>query len=563
MTTPIDIRADHLRIVQDVLRRHLPDGVKVWVFGSRATWMTKDSSDLDLALEGDGEIPARSLAALESAFEDSDLPYSVDIVDVRRIGERFGRLVETGRLPLPMVAREGTLGSSADHDAEGRPSDGNFGRPSGWRDTTLRDLIEIRHGFAFGGRFIHDEPDGNILLTPGNFAIGGGFKGERFKYYSGPVPGDFVLSKGDLIVTMTDLSKAADTLGYPAFVPPEVDGKCYLHNQRLGRIALRSQQIDTRFLFYLMCSSNYRHEVLASATGTTVKHTSPDRILRFRLQLPPLAEQRAIAHILGALDDKIELNRRMNATLEAMARALYKAWFVDFDPVRAKTEGRDTGMPKEIADLFPDRLVESELGATPVGWSVGTVGDVAEPSGTRVDPTSVDQDTPYIGLEHMHRHSVALTDWGSAGSVFSNKLSFFEGDVLFGKLRPYFHKVGLAPVNGVCSTDIVVLTARMPELSAFVLACTSSPGFVSYANQTSTGTKMPRSWRSMSRYEVCLPPKPIAEVFQCVAGPMLARIVGNIRESRTLGSLRDALLPKLVSGELRVRDAEKLIGAIA
>ena len=101
MATPIDIRADHLRIVRDVLARHLPDGVRVWVFGSRATWATKDSSDLDLALEGDGAIPVRSLAELEAAFEDSDLPYVVDVVDVKRIGERFRKIVAQQRVPLP------------------------------------------------------------------------------------------------------------------------------------------------------------------------------------------------------------------------------------------------------------------------------------------------------------------------------------------------------------------------------------------------------------------------------------------------------------------------------
>ena len=322
--------------------------------------------------------------------------------------------------------------------------------------------------------------------------------------------------------------------------------------------------LNAGFLPYLVLGNREELLNLVDLAGHGTGRLNSDELKGLTVRLPPLSEQHAIAHILGTLDDKIELNRRMNATLETMARALFRSWFVDFDPVRAKMDGRDTGLPKDLADLFPDRLAGSELGETPEGWSVGTVGDVAEPSGTGVDPTSVDQDTPYIGLEHMPRHSVALTDWGSAGSVSSNKSGFSEGNVLFGKLRPYFHKVGIAPVNGVCSTDIVVLAARMPKLSAFVLACLSSSEFVSYTNQTSTGTKMPRtSWQSMSRYEVCQPPEPIAEAFQCVADPMLARIVANIHESRTLGALRDALLPKLVYGELRVRDAEKLVGAIA
>ena len=199
----------------------------------------------------------------------------------------------------------------------------------GWREVALGDLLDIKHGHAFKGVFIHEEPIGDVLLTPGNFAIGGGFQVGRAKYYSGVVPDEYALAKGDLLVTMTDLSKQADTLGYPAFVPESLDGRRFLHNQRLGKITLRDPNSTVkRFLYYVLCSKEYRDEVLASATGTTVRHTSPERIERYRFPLPPLPEQRAIAHVLGTLDDKIELNRRMNETLEAMARALFKSWFV-------------------------------------------------------------------------------------------------------------------------------------------------------------------------------------------------------------------------------------------
>lgn len=257
-----------------------------------------------------------------------------------------------------------------------------------WVEKSLGDLIDIKHGFAFKGEFFRDEPPGDILLTPGNFAIGGGFKADKFKYYDGPVPDEFVLRKGDLIITMTDLSKNADTLGYPAFVPSSSEGRRYLHNQRLGKVVANDKEaVDLQYLHYLMCSQEYRHEVIASATGTTVKHTSPERIKRFRFLLPLPSEQRAIAHILGTLDDKIELNRRMNETLEAIARAIFKSWFVDFDPVRVRRgdscgrpkEGRDKPCPymaPEILRLFPDSFEESELGEIPKGWRVSTLGDL-------------------------------------------------------------------------------------------------------------------------------------------------------------------------------------------
>jgi type I restriction enzyme S subunit len=418
-------------------------------------------------------------------------------------------------------------------------------------------LIDVKHGFAFQGEFIHDEPCGDILLTPGNFSIRGGFKGDKFKYYDGPVPDEFVLAEGDLLVTMTDLSKQADTLGFPAFVPSRPDGRRYLHNQRLGKVQLKdANAVDTRYLHYLLCTADYRHEVLASATGTTVKHTSPERIRRFRFLRPPLSEQRAIAQVLGTLDDKIELNRRMSETLEAIARALFKSWFVDFNPVRAKAEGRDPGLPKALADLFPDRLVDSELGEVPEGWDVGTLGDVADHPRRGVRVREIEAGTPYIALEHMPKRCIALTDWSSSDGVESSKFEFRCGEILFGKLRPYFHKVGVAPLNGVCSTDIVVVAPRVPKWFGFVLGHTTSDEFVVYTDAGSTGTKMPRtSWDEMARYVVALPPEPLAGAFTEVVQPAINRIVLAVHESRALGALRDAVLPKLVSGEIRAHSS--------
>ncbi|MBR8828710.1 MAG: restriction endonuclease subunit S [Gomphosphaeria aponina SAG 52.96 = DSM 107014] len=157
--------------------------------------------------------------------------------------------------------------------------------PKGWSITKLEDLINIKHGYAFKGDFFKTDPPGDILLTPGNFAIGGGFKDDKFKYYFGIAPKEFILSKGDLLVTMTDLSKAADTLGYPALLPSEREGR-YLHNQRLGKIIIKSNTLVGKlFLYYLLKTDNYRHEILASAINSTVKHTSPKQILAFQFPL--------------------------------------------------------------------------------------------------------------------------------------------------------------------------------------------------------------------------------------------------------------------------------------
>ena len=431
-----------------------------------------------------------------------------------------------------------------------------------WREVSLGDLIDIKHGFAFKGHFIHDEPSGNVLLTPGNFSIGGGFKGDKLKYYYGPVPVEFVLREGDLLVTMTDLSKKSDTLGFPAFTPTCENSMRYLHNQRLGKILiLEPTETNVRYISYVMCGAQYRHEVLASATGTTVKHTSPDRIKRFRFLCAPPSEQRSIANILGTIEDKIDLNRRINETLEAMVRALFKSWFVDFDPIRAKAEGRDPDLPQSLADLFPARFVHSAFGEIPEGWQVRNLGDVAEHIRHSVKPHQIDPETPYIGLENMPKRCIALSNWTTGSVIESNKFEFRRGDLLFGKLRPYFHKVGVAPTDGVCSTDIVVVRPQQRAWFGFVLGHVSSVEFVHQTDAGSTGTRMPRTnWNEMARYRLVLPPVSIAKSFDTLIRSSVERIISNIHESRTLASQRDALLPKLTSGELPVRDAVKFPG---
>ncbi|MBK9745133.1 MAG: restriction endonuclease subunit S [Saprospiraceae bacterium] len=149
----------------------------------------------------------------------------------------------------------------------------------------LSDIIEIKHGDAFKGEFVSDFEEKDVLITPGNFKIGGGFNSQKFKYYKGEIPHDYILKRNDLLVTMTDLSKGGDTLGYSALVPT-IEGKRLLHNQRIGKVMFRSDLPVKHFLYWLMRQDDYRHFVLGGATGSTVKHTSPTRICEFEFPLP-------------------------------------------------------------------------------------------------------------------------------------------------------------------------------------------------------------------------------------------------------------------------------------
>ena len=181
--------------------------------------------------------------------------------------------------------------------------------------TTLGDYISIKHGYAFKGNFISTENNGIVLVTPGNFAIGGGFKENKCKYFTGEYPEEYVLKSNDLLVTMTDLSKNGDTLGYSALVPSS--SKIYLHNQRIGLVQIQSDKICKEYLYWFMRTRNYQKQIVATASGSTVKHTSPSRICEIRIELPPLKVQKQIASILDDIEKQMYLNEKINNNLAA------------------------------------------------------------------------------------------------------------------------------------------------------------------------------------------------------------------------------------------------------
>lgn len=350
--------------------------------------------------------------------------------------------------------------------------------------------------------------------------------------------------QGDVLVNITGDSVARVCQVDPVVLPARV-------NQHVAIVRPNNKTLDSTFLRYWFVTRETQNHLLALASAGATRPALTKAMLE-NLTVPDVGidDQRAIAAVLSALDDKIEINRRMNETLEASARALFRDWFVDFGPTRAKMAGAGPYLAPDLWSLFPATL---DAEGKPEGWRDGVFSDIAKAVNRKADPNEIDAETPYIGLEHMPRQSVALDQWEGAGKVSSAKSSFQAGHILFGKLRPYFHKVGIAPVSGICSTDIVVMEARRPELAALALACASTQEFVAYSDQSSTGTKMPRtSWSIMGTYPMVQADKPVNVAFEKLVGPMIETIRGNIHESRTLAETRDALLPKLMSGEIRV-----------
>ena len=256
---------------------------------------------------------------------------------------------------------------------------------------------------------------------------------------------------------------------------------------------------------------------------------------------PSMQVQHKIASILSTYDDLIENNTRRIKILEDMAQTLYQEWFVHY--------------------RFPGHenvsMVESELGPIPRGWDVGQLGSLAESIRRNVKKGKVDQDTPYFGLEHLPRKSIALSNWESVDSINSSKLIFNKDEILFGKIRPYFHKVGVAPLNGICSSDTIVIRPKRNEYFAITLSHVSSEHFIDYATATSQGTKMPRAnWEVLAKYPLILPSLEILQKFNYLVQDLVAKIHNLIFRNANLRQTRDLLLPKLISGEIDVSELD-------
>lgn len=435
-----------------------------------------------------------------------------------------------------------------------------------WRAVSLGELFKVKHGFAFKGEYFTDEPQDTVLVTPGNFSIGGGFQDEKRKYYRGPVPEDYVLRPGQVVVTMTDLSKESDTLGYAATVPD--DSTIWLHNQRVGLLEFKADiPTSPRFVQYLLRAHEYRSWIVGSATGTTVKHTSPGRIEGFATRVPPIGEQRAIAHILGTLDEKIELNRKTNATLESMACTLFKAWFVDFEPVRAKLEGRWKngeslpGLSTDLYSIFPDLLVESEFGDIPEGWEMRSLDSIANYLNglalQKFPPESETEFLPVIKIAQLRAGNTKGADKASAH--IKREYVVVDSDVLFswsGSLEVEVWSGGPGALN---QHLFKVTSDKVPKWFYYFATRHHLPNFRAIAADKAT-TMGHIQRKHLTSARIAVPPPESMERFDTTIAPLFEQAVSNALQSRSLAQLRDTLLPKLISGELRVPDAERMTG---
>jgi type I restriction enzyme S subunit len=428
-----------------------------------------------------------------------------------------------------------------------------------WRTALVSDLIseaklEINDGYRVTN--IELGPVGIPFVRGGDIGDDGSICTEVADHIS-PEFHDRVQSKLTRPGDVAFISKG--TVGRVGFIR-EGQPAVVLSPQVCFWRAIDGNSIDSRFLFYLLKSDAFQASLDAVKTqgSMAADYVSLSDQRRFRLTLPPIEEQRAIGYLLGGLDDKIDLNRRMNETLEAMARAMFRSWFVDFAPVRAKADGRQPdGLDAATAKLFPDKIEDSALGPMPKGWRVGKFKEIATLSRDGINPG----DFPTEVFDH---YSIPAFDEGRQAkreigeAIKSNKFVVRPEAVLLSKLNPRIERVWLpfpdSICRSLCSTEFLVLHPKDPFGREFVAGLVSSTPFQEVFVTLVTGTSgshqrvQPDSLMGM---DCVIPERGVVERFARLIQPIQARIAGNRKESVTLATIRDALLPKLLSGEVR------------
>ncbi len=548
----IDLNPAYLEIVQRILAEHVPE-CEVRAYGSRVTWTARDYSDLDLAVVGRKPFSLRRMRQLKEAFEESDLPIRVDVWEWHAISDGFKNVIgeEYEVIHQAQTASERT--DSKGIKNQGGKTDELLLKslplgvpPTGWDVVRLADVTSFISTGATprGGKNVYKSEGVSLIRSQNVYdhefsknGLANIDEAAAYKLRRVDVQEEDVL----LNITGDSVARCCVVPKWP--LPARV-------NQHVA-IIRTSDRLNSTFLQKYLSTPQVKAYVLGHDSGGTRKALTKAHIESFVVPLPPLPEQCQIANILGTLDDKIELNRRMNETLEATARAIFKSWFVDFDPVRAKMEGRaPVGMDAETAALFPSAFQDSPLGEVPEGWEVATVGEDFN--------LTMGQSPP-----------------GSTYNENGNGLPFYQGRKDFGFRFPTRRVYCTAPTRLAKKGDTLVsVRAPVGDINMANEKCCIGRGVAAIRHQLGsqwyTYYAMQFLQEDFRRYEAegtvfgsinktgfetlshLRPPDGIIEAFENLIYPMDQSIENNENQSKTLSEIRDALLPKLLSGEISV-----------
>ncbi|WP_417851098.1 restriction endonuclease subunit S [Thalassoglobus sp.] len=450
---------------------------------------------------------------------------------------------------------------------------------SEWTPYCVGDLFDLVPGFAFKSReFVASGvPVLKIKNVKANQLL---FDDVSYvdPAYLNTKP-QFVVRDGDLLISMTGNRHDGTPSTWVGKIAQYRGTQPYLVNQRVGILRPKNGvELNRRFCSYLLSSSTYQDLFIAIATSSGGQaNLSPAQIYGADLSLPPLRIQDRIAEILGTLDDKIELNRLMNETLEAMARRLFKSWFVDFDPVHAKATLRRQhpklsnadlsrralpNMAPEIAELFPDEFEDSTIGPIPKGWTDGAVADAIDINPRRTIKKG--ETIKWLDMKNMPTTSARATDWEER--EFKSGTKFEKGDTLVARITPCLENGKTAFVDfldddetAAGSTEYIVLRPRAPLPPVFAYFLARNEDFRQHliANMTGTSGRQRVPADCINGYPLAIPDEPIASQFGQVVEEMFAQMKKNDEESADLARTRDRLLPRLLSGELTIPDGAR------
>ncbi|WP_234497914.1 restriction endonuclease subunit S [Vibrio maritimus] len=322
--------------------------------------------------------------------------------------------------------------------------------------------------------------------------------------------------------------------------------------QRIVTLRGKRGVLDNDFLLCALQSDFVQHQLESRASGSTVKGIKQSELRKVSLPIPPLPEQQKISQVLKSLSNKLVCNTQTNQTLEEMAQAIFKSWFVDFDPIKAKMSGEQPeAMDAATASLFPEKLVESELGLIPEGWDVGTLSDVAKYCSARTNTDTITLEN-YISTENMLAEKKGVTA-ASKLPTAKTVAAYKSGDILVSNIRPYFKKIWLAEGSGGRSNDVLGFESVSENTDSYVMNLLYQDTFFEYMTRTSKGAKMPRGDKTaIMNWEMAVPPVELREAFSAIVDKFYQLIPQNRAQNATLESLRDTLLPKLLSGEIEL-----------
>ena len=535
MTDRLMLPSRYRRMVEELLREHVPEA-EVWAYGSRINGRSHEGSDLDLVLRGPGLEPLGiEYADLTEAFRESNIPILVQAHDWARLPEAFHDEIERDYVVVQEGAAGGGWRTAAVEDITEKVAMGPFGS-SIKVDTFVPEGVPVITGQHLHGSRVDDSRGFNFITEE---------HAERLSNAN--------VVRGDIVLTHRG------TIGQVALVPEASKFDRYIVSQSQFYLRCDREKVIPEFLTMYFKSREGQHQLLANSAQVGVPSIAqPVTYVRtIEVPLPPLEEQRAIARVLGALDDKIELNRRLCETLEEMARALFRSWFVDFDPVRAKAEGRPSGLPPDLDALFPDSFVDSELGEIPKGWEVLPAGEAMTVCGGSTPST---KEPSYWGGEHCF--------------ATPKDLSKLREPILSSTAR-HLTEAGVERIrSGLLPPGTVLLSSRAP---IGYLAVTETPvainqGIVAMACDGPigalyalhwTGFNMPAieiradgttfaeiSKSSFREIPFLVPTGSIHAAWDSLVAPLYERVASNAHQSNSIAEQRDALLPRLMSGEL-------------